>query len=132
MAIIKPLRSKGSFCRISIDGASIHSAGYIPVLLRIARRLQIPKFEADIIEGPLPRIVVHAGGDGASTQEFLETVKTKHPRNAKVTKVLVEEKPSRNILSIDDYQKIFIFERQDKFICAWADFARKAEEYNQI
>ena len=109
-------KNKEAFCRIVIEGENIHGVGYRPFLLRAARRLRVPRFEAENIEDAPPKIEVLAGGNASAIKEFVKTVKTQHPRDAIVSRVRVDPKPPESVLPIDEYDKILSAEQQDRIV----------------
>jgi len=111
-------KNKEAFCRIVIEGENIHGVGYRPFLLRAARRLRVPRFEAENIEDAPPKIEVLAGGNASAIKEFVKTVKTQHPRDAIVSRVRVDPKPPESVLPIDEYDKILSAEQQDRIVSA--------------
>jgi acylphosphatase len=120
------MEKKEVFCRIRIVGENVHEVGYLPFLMRIARRLSIPKFDAENFEEASQRIEVLAGGNEDSISEFVRTIKERQPADARVMSITSNPEREKHVMLIDEYDRLLSAELWDKLICAWAAYARKA------
>ena len=104
--------------KIIIEGKGVHSVGYRPFLFVKAKRLRIPNYEAEnILEDGIQKVIVSVGGEEKQIQRFLEFVKEKYPLEAEVSRVS-EAEPPREVMSIDEYDKILAAEQQGKIVQA--------------
>lgn len=102
--------------RIVIEGEKIHNVGYRPFLLRKARELGIPNYDANnIVEDGKQKVVVSLSGEEKQFREFLEFVKENYPLKARVSSVKEMEPPER-VMSVDEYDKILAAEQQNTIV----------------
>jgi len=122
------MEKKEVFCRIFIVGENVFGVGYRPFLLRMARRLTIPRFEAENIEGATQKIEVLAGGNQESISDFIKTINADRPRNALVSSITVDPNCPQHVLPIDEYDRILSAEQQDKIVSTGLQMLGKQDQ----
>ena len=104
--------------KVIIEGERVHHVGYRPFLLRKARELRIPNYDAkNVKENGKEMVEVSLGGDDTQVQEFMGFVKGDYPPEAKVSEVKDGE-PPEYVMPIEEYQKILDSEQHSTMVQA--------------
>jgi len=106
--------------KIIIEGRNVHrvNVGYRPFLLRKARELGIPNYDAKNVkeECCLDRVVVSLGGEEKQVQEFVEFAEENRLKAIVVD--VREAEPPEYIMPIDEYDKVLAAEQQNTVVQA--------------
>jgi len=104
--------------KVIIEGEKVHYVGYRPFLLRKARELRVPNYDAKNVKENGKEIVeVSLGGEEKQVQDFMGFVKSNYPPEAKVSEVKDGE-PPEYVMPIDEYQKILDSEQHNTMVQA--------------
>lgn len=105
--------------RIIIEGEKVHYVGYRPFLLKKARMLGIPNYEADNVEEHgKQKVIVSVCGEEKQVQEFVNFAKENYPKKANVSRAWEDPNPPERVMPIDEYQKVLDSEQHNTMVQA--------------